>query len=200
MLSPLFLAFLATTLLPTTLATPTPNPELTARGSKSASDWRPTNVPVWKIIGAPDLECGDSCSYQCWQFTKTTLRVDGRSAFFLSAGFHADVKFGNDEVVANKDWKCVNCKDLVAPGKNNGWELTLKTEHSGIRGPLPIHIKFPYETALFNGVNGGGPFNGDQVISDDGFDCDSYNCGGEYIPTHGYKQQAAMRFLRGWFC
>lgn len=67
------------------------------------------------------------------------------------------------------------------PGKDNGWELTLKTAGAPMTGPLPVYIKFPWETALFS-ADTNGPFMSDQVIGDDKIDCGSMSCGGEYMP------------------
>ncbi|KAF2730465.1 hypothetical protein EJ04DRAFT_579861 [Polyplosphaeria fusca] len=161
-------------LMAVTMATPTP-------GQKGWRDNRPTGVPVWHRVDAEDLTCGDSCSWQCWQFTKTSVSVSGTSNFAQYAGFHASASLGDTEVVPNKDFRCLNCNDLVAPGNNNGWELTLKTAGAPMEGPLPIYLKFPWETALFS-ADTGGPFMSDQVIGDDGFECDVWTCGGGMNP------------------
>jgi hypothetical protein len=105
----------------------------------------------------------------------------------MYAGFHATATFSGNEVVPNKDFRCVDCNDLVLPGKdNNGWELTLKTSGSPMEGPMKIYLKFPWEVALFD-AGTKGPFMSDQLILEDGFECDVWTCGGKEldVPDHG---------------
>ncbi|KAI9696144.1 MAG: Histidine biosynthesis bifunctional protein hisB [Bogoriella megaspora] len=173
MLSNIFYLSLLAILPTQSTATPTP-------GQKTWRDNRPTVVPSWGLIGMDDLECGDSCSRYCWQFTKTSISIDGTANFALSAGYHVSLTFGDDKVIPERDAECHTCGDLVMSGDNNGWEMTLKTAHAPMEGPVPVYIKFPGEKLLFS-ADSKGPFVSDQMISKDGYECDAWQCGGTIL-------------------
>jgi hypothetical protein len=174
MLSKVVLLALAAT-LSLTAASPTP-------GQKTSADKRPSGVPYWKTVSGETQNCGDECSYECWNFKKKTLYIQGTRSSSFYSGDNAEVKLGDDLVVPEKYQVCFECNEAAFPGKdNNGWELKLHLKGTPMIGPMPYTLKYPWEVALFS-VGDGMPYNSDQVISRADHDCDYSQCMGEYGP------------------